>query len=82
MFDQQHYNFKRINFKKKNKKTNVEAYPTFFLDNIVKAQPSTAMSCVAAKKFNGRKTHIKKKTLGGFSKRIKLKIIFKILKIK
>lgn len=33
----------------------VEACPTLHLFNIVKAQPSTAISCVAAKKFNNRK---------------------------
>jgi hypothetical protein len=34
---------------------------------MVRAQPSTAMSWVAAKKFKGRKMHISRKTLGGVS---------------
>ena len=33
------------------------------LDNIVKAQPSTAMSCVAARKFNMKKMHVSNKIL-------------------
>jgi len=37
----------------------VEAKPTFFSDNIVRAHPSTAMSWVAAQKFKIKKHTVK-----------------------
>ena len=42
----------------------VDAYPRFGLDSIVNAQPSTAMSCVAARKFRAKNDAVNNETCG------------------
>lgn len=52
-------------------KTRVLQNTNSHLESIVSAQPSTAISCVAARKFNGKNKSINNGTFGGFESEIK-----------
>ena len=45
----------------------VEAWPTLWRLSMVSAQPSTAMSCVAARKFRKKNMHVRVSTSGARS---------------